>query len=127
MKGSMFDKSLVLSILRQIDAALETIKARTDSVNSADDLTDTPNGIEKLDGVCMLFAAIGDALKQVDKITSGKMFSQYPEVDWKGAVGFRDIIVHHYFDIDADEVYWICKHNLPSLSATIKRMIEHLR
>ena len=40
-------------------------------------------------------------MKNVDKITGGKLFSQYPEIDWTGAIGFRDIIAHHYFDVDA--------------------------
>ncbi len=56
----------------------------------------------------MLFMAIGEALKNIDKITGGALLSQYPEIDWKGAIGFRDIIAHHYFDIDAEQVFWIC-------------------
>ncbi len=123
----MFDRGLVLSILTQISEALEKIQARTVYVNDASDFTDTPAGMEKLDGVCMLFAAAGEALKQVDKITSGKLFPQYPEIDWKGAMGFRDIIVHHYFDIDADQVAWLCKEKVGPLSAAIKRMIEDMK
>jgi len=38
--------------------------------------------------------------------------------------GFRDIIAHHYFDIDAEQVFWMCKHSLEPLSLTIKKMIE---
>ena len=51
---------------------------------------------------------------------------EYPEFDWKGAMGFRDIIAHHYFDIDAEQVYWVCAHNLEPLSGYIKRMIKEL-
>jgi len=122
----MFDKDLVVSILKQIDDAIETIKFRTFQVQSADDFTGTPEGMEKLDGVCMLFIAIGEALKNVDKITKGSLLSEYPEFDWKGAMGFRDIIAHHYFDIDADQVYWICVHNLEPLSNVRKRMKKEL-
>lgn len=122
----MFDKVLVLSIMKQIDDALETIKSRTYQIQSANDFTETPEGMEKLDGVCMLFMAVGEALKNIDKVTSGSLLSKYPEFDWKGAMGFRDIIAHHYFDIDADQVYWICEHNLESLSGYIKRMIKEL-
>ena len=122
----MFDKALVLSILRQIDEALEKIKSRTVEVRSVEDLTDSPAGMERLDGLCMLFIAIGEALKNVDKITNGSLLSQYPEIDWKGAIGFRDIIAHHYFDIDAEQVFWICTHSVAPLSSVIKRMIEEL-
>ena len=123
----MFDKVLVLSILTQIDDALEKIASRAARIRSADDFTDSPVGMEKLDGICMLFMAIGEALKNVDRITGGTLLSQYPEIDWKGAIGFRDIIAHQYFDIDAEQVFWICAHEVRPLSAAIKKMIEELR
>jgi len=123
----MFDKDLVLSILTQIDEALEKIASRAERIRSADDFTGSPAGSEKLDSICMLFMAIGEALKNIDKITEGTLLSQYPEIDWKGAIGFRDLIAHHYFDIDAEQVFWICAHEVRPLSTTIKRMIEDLR
>jgi len=123
----MFDKDLVLSILAQIDDALEKIASRAARIRSADDFTGSPAGMEKLDSICMLFMAIGEALKNIDKITGGALLSQYPEIDWKGAIGFRDLIAHHYFDIDAEQVFWICAHEARPLSATIKRMMEELR
>jgi len=123
----MFDKNLVLSILHQIDEALEKIRSRSEQIRSADDFTDSPSGMEKLDSICMLFIAIGEALKNIDKITGGSLLSQYPETDWKGAIGFRDIIAHHYFDIDAEEVFWICTHELAPLTAVIKKMMADLR
>lgn len=123
----MFDKDLVRSILTQIDEALEKIAGRAKPIRSADDFTGSPAGMEKMDSICMLFMAIGEALKNIDKITGGALLSHYPEIDWKGAIGFRDIIAHHYFDIDADQVFWICTHEVGPLSAAIKRMIEDLR
>jgi uncharacterized protein with HEPN domain len=122
----MFDKELTLSMLRQIDDALETLKLRTRHVKSANDFTDTIEGMEKLDAVCMLFMAVGEALKNIDKITKGDLLSKYSEFDWKGAMGFRDIIAHHYFDIDAEQVYWVCAHNLEPLSEFIKCIINEL-
>lgn len=123
----MFDKDLVLSILMQIDEALGKIVSRAKRVRSADDFIGTPAGMEKLDGICMLFMAIGEAFKNIDIISGGALLSQYPEIDWKGAMGFRDIIAHHYFDIDAEQVFWICTHEVGPLSAAIKRMIVKLR
>lgn len=122
----MFDKALVLSILMQIDGALEKIASRAAWIQSADDFTDSPAGMEKLDGICMLFMAIGEALKNIDRITGGTLLPKYPEIDWRGAIGFRDIIAHHYFDIDAEQVYWICAHAVGPLSATIKKMVREL-
>jgi uncharacterized protein with HEPN domain len=120
----MFDKDLVRSMLIEIDQAIEKISYRTAEVESADYFTGSPQGMERLDGIAMLFIAIGESLKNIDKITGGALLVKYPEIDWAGVKGFRDIIAHHYFDIDADQVFWICKHDLIPLSAIIKRMIQ---
>ena len=122
----MFDKNLALSILTQIEEALQKIASRAGRFQSADEFTSSPSGLEALDSICMLFMATGDALKNLDRITGGSLLSQCPEIDWKGAVGFRDIIAHHYFDIDSEQVFWICTHNLEPLSAAIRKMIREL-
>ncbi len=82
--------------------------------------------MEKLDSVCMLFIAIGESLKKIDKITDRKLLKKYDEVDWKGIMGFRDIIAHHYFDIDAEQVHWVCKNNLDMLSQVIQEIIKEM-
>ena len=122
----MFDRALAMAVVGQIDEALETIKSRSAGIRNAAELTDTPAGKERLDGLCMLFMAVGEALKNLDKITGGSLLSRYPEIDWKGAIGFRDIIAHHYFDIDAEQVFSICTHQVASLSATVKKIARDL-
>ena len=75
----------------------------------------------------MLIIAIGESLKNVDKITNNEPLPKYPEIDWKGVKGMRDIITHHYFDIDEEEIFWVCKHKIKPLSNTIGKMIEDLK
>jgi uncharacterized protein with HEPN domain len=90
----MFDKDLVLTLLSQIDDALNTITQRVAQIRSTDEFTDSPSGMEKLDGICMLFLAVGEALKNINRITGATLLRQYPEIDWKRAMGFRDLIAH---------------------------------
>ena len=85
--------------------------------------TNTTDGMEKLDGICMLLIAVGESLKNIDKITGKTLLPRYPEIDWKGAKGMRDIISHHYFDIDAEEIFWVCENNLPPLAETMEKII----
>jgi len=59
-------------------------------------------------------------------MTKKQLLVNYPEVDRKGAMGIRDIIAHHYFDIDEAIVFDVVKNKLPGMLATIKRMIEEL-
>lgn len=122
----MYDKSLVVEILSQIKTALQTIKYRFEPIKNVDDFIDTPSGKEKLDSICMLFIAIGESLKNIDKITDKKLLNTYPQVDWKGAKGMRDIISHHYFDIDADEIYNVGDTKLDALHVTIEKIINDL-
>jgi len=123
----MFDKELILTILIQIDTAIETIAFRFCSVCSTSDFIDSPQGMEKLDSICMLFIAVGESLKQIDKITDCELLATYPTIDWKGVKGLRDIVSHHYFDVDVEEIFYLCKNELPKLSQTIKQMIGDLQ
>lgn len=119
----MYDKELVHAILEQVLEAIKKIEKRFETISDADDFTNCPEGVDKLDAICMMFIAIGENLKNVDKITDKTLFTKYPEIDWKGVKGLRDIISHHYFDIDAEEIFWVCKHQLQPLSQTIEKMI----
>jgi uncharacterized protein with HEPN domain len=123
----MYDNSLVIEILEQIHNAIDIILKRFEIVDSKDFFIDTPNGMEKLDGICMQLIAIGESLKNIDKITHKELLKKYPEVDWKGAKGIRDIISHHYFDLDAEEIYYVCDEKLPMLKLTIYQIIQDLK
>ena len=120
----MYDRELVLTILGQIYQASQTILKRFEPVKAVSDYTDSPAGMEKLDSICMLLIAIGEALKNLDKTTNKSMLPQYPHVDWKKAKGMRDIISHHYFETDAEVIYDVCKNHIPELSQTIDKIIS---
>lgn len=81
----------------------------------------------KMDRICMKLTAIGESIKNLDKITNKELLVQYPEIPWKHVMGIRDIIVHHYFDVDADEIYRICKEDIIPLHQMIKRIMNDLR
>ena len=102
------------------------IKWRFSPVNSVEDLTDSQQGMEKLDSICMLLVAIGESLKKIDRLTDGNLLSKYAEVDWKGVKGLRDVISHHYFDVDAEEIYFICFKHVPTLTNVIQKILEDM-
>ena len=119
----MSDVELVREILRQLLDAATRIERRFSAVQSPDDFLASDDGLDRLDAICMMLIAIGESLKNLDKITDGKLLSSYPEVDWKGAKGARDIISHHYFDLNAEAVFGICQRDMPHLKATVEKMI----
>lgn len=81
----------------------------------------------KMDSICMKLTAIGESIKNLDKQTNKELLVQYPEIPWKHVMGIRDIIVHHYFDVDADEIYRICQEDLTQLQQVIKQMLDDLK
>ena len=117
---------LAYNMLKQIESAILRIMQRTQEVSCADHFLLSPFGMEKLDSVCMLLIAIGEGLKNIDKQTEGKLLPLYPSVPWRDIKGMRDIIAHHYFDIDADEVYNIVSQELQPLLEGIRFLIQYL-
>ncbi|MDD5452152.1 MAG: DUF86 domain-containing protein [Desulfovibrionales bacterium] len=122
----MYDRELVLEILGQIYQAAQTILERFEPVKTVSDFTGSPAGMEKLDSICMLLIAIGEALKNLDKTTNKSLLPRFPQVDWSKAKGMRDIISHHYFETDAEVIYDVCKNHIPELAQTINKMIRQL-
>ena len=101
----MFDKELALEILAQIHKATQTVLRRFSAIKSPEDFTNSDAGMEKLDAICMQLIAIGESLKKFDQITDNNYLPKYPKVEWKKAKGLRDIISHHYFDVNAEAIY----------------------
>jgi uncharacterized protein with HEPN domain len=123
---STYDRKLVLEILTQISDAIQKIKKRFAPINSAPQFTSSDEGMEKLDSICMQLIAIGESLKNLDKITSKKVLSNYPEIDWQKVMGMRDIISHHYFDVDAEAIFDVCENHIDKLGNTIKKIINEV-
>ncbi len=118
----MSDFKLVHDILSQIECAANRVERRFSSIESVNSLLDSEEGLEKLDAICMQLIAIAESLKNLDKITNGELLSKYPQVDWKGAKGMRDVITHHYFNLDAEAVYDVCVEDIPVLIKTLNCM-----
>ena len=51
----------------QIFEAIQKIKKRFDPIKSAEQFTNSDEGMEKLDAICMQLIAVGESLKNLDK------------------------------------------------------------
>lgn len=122
----MPNTELVKEILTQVDTAINTIKFRFEPVDSIDYFLDTPQGQEKLDSLCMLFIAIGESLKNIDKVTDRQLLVKYNDVDWKAIKGMRDVLSHHYFDMNAEAIYNVCNDELDTLHSVIIKMLNEV-
>lgn len=122
----MYKKEHVLHLLRKMEQTLERIIRNSEPIDSYRYYYMTPAGMERLESTCMLLIAIGESVKGIDKLTNKEFLPQYPAVDWKGAMGIRDIIAHHYFDLDAEIVFDVVKNNLPQMLETVRQMIHSI-
>ena len=113
-------------LLVQIRTAIIQLKEWNNNVQSSDDYYCSPDGMKNLAASCMLIEAIGEGVKQIDKITDGKLLVKRPEIPWKDVIGIRNHIAHGYFDIDGDMVFDVIKNDLDSLLEAIEYFIENL-
>jgi uncharacterized protein with HEPN domain len=123
----MSDAGLLHERLESVLEALERIPRRFSAVPSAEYFTLTDDGKDRLDAICMILIAVGEAIKQIDNNTKGAVLLKYPEIEWSGVMGVRDVIAHGYFDIDVEQVFDICQKDIPVLIGTVRKMLEDLR
>lgn len=119
-------KELAIDILKRIEDAIERLQERTKNIKSVDDFLRSPSGMEKLDATCMLLIAIGESLKSFDKITDKQILCKNESIPWSDIMGVRDIIAHHYFDIDAEEIFNIINNDLEPLAESIRGLIRSI-
>lgn len=122
----MFDKVLAIDTLTLIKETLLTVMKRTSHIRTVDDFYINEAGMILLDSVCMKLVAVGESVKNLDKITNKDLLKNYPEINWKDIMGMRDIIVHHYFDIDANIVIATLRNEIPQLYKTIELILAEL-
>ena len=120
-------KSLALDILYDIQSAIDRLQKRTERIHDVDDFLGSSEGMILLDATCMLLIAIGESLKNLDKVTEGKLLPTYPSIPWKQVKGMRDIISHHYFDVDPAQVLWIVTNEINPLKAAIEHFTGILK
>lgn len=123
----MYDESPVSDIIEDIIGATETIIQRCSKVNCMDDFLDDEDGQMLLDSICMLLIAIGESVNQIDKVTNKELLRNYPDIPWKRVAGMRDILSHHYFDLNAETVYGLCQDHIKDLNNTLKQIHNKLK
>ena len=122
-----FDLEIALDSLQKIKTMLELITERAKVVKTPDDFLCSPGGMMRLDAICMNLIALGETVKGLDKQTNAQLLKNYPDVYWRGVMGMRDKISHHYFEIDTDVVFRTLEEDIPKMKPVVEKMIVDLR
>ncbi|MBE2217370.1 MAG: DUF86 domain-containing protein [Ignavibacteria bacterium] len=105
--------------------SIDIISDRIQKLKNADDLVTSADGVTILDSLAMRLQSIGETVKQIEK-RDRALLQKYPDTDWQQIIRMRDLISHHYEDIDHEIVYNLCNTHLPQLRSTIKKIITDL-
>lgn len=74
------------------------------------------------DAVLMNFINIGESVLRL----SNDLQISHPDIEWNKIKGLRNIVVHDYFGVDAEEIWQIVKNKLPKLHDQIETIINSL-
>jgi uncharacterized protein with HEPN domain len=120
----MYDRTLILEILQRMEEALLTLTEGTRRTGHVNELLASPAGRLMLDGICMNLIVIGEDVKNLDRYSRQALLPSYPSIAWRKIMGMRDVIAHHYFEVDADKVFDTLRNDIPPLLTTIQQMIK---
>lgn len=120
-------KEILIDLLLLIEEKASLVISRNESILSVQDFLVSPVRMEKFDAACMLIQVIGETAKKIDEKTSSQLFSNYPQVYWRGVFGCRNIISHEYGNVDPEQIFGIIKKYLPELIACVRQIIDDVK
>ena len=104
-------------LLNMLDC-IDKIKQYSSLFSSADAFWEANQAFE---ASLMNFIIIGE---MVEKLSEELKDTSNNEIDWVKIKGFRNILAHNYFGVDAEEVWQIIHNSLPKLEMQLKELIE---
>jgi len=121
------DKKSSLELIAFILLSIELIEERFACIKTRDDFIEDHAGLEKLDAISMRLQSIGEAIKNLLKRDADILLTQNEKSYWSDIVKFREIISHHYIDIDSEIVFDICTDDLLELKEIIQKIYIQLQ
>jgi uncharacterized protein with HEPN domain len=103
--------------LESILEATNRIIEYTSGFDSADNFN---NDYRNFDATMMNFVVIGEMVNKL----STDFKRDHNNIEWIKIKGFRNIVAHDYFGIDAEEVWQIIKNKIPDLKSEIQKLID---
>ncbi len=101
--------------------SIELIESRFQKIASQEEFVQSAEGITLLDAIVMRLQVIGESVRKVQKMDS-LFFDKHSDVEWNKIARFRDLVSHHYDQVDHEIVYDICKAHIPTLKRTLLKI-----
>ena len=117
------DKKSRLELLEYIIFSIDLIEKRFARIESVSDFLYDDNGLDILDAISMRLQSVGEAVKSLMKRAPETLLQEANREYWSEIVKLREIISHHYIDIDAEIIFDICSEDLIILKKHIQNIL----
>ena len=108
----MNDQAFLLHILEETQFILNLCSSRKIEEIISDPITQR--------AVRSSLETIGEAAKNINP----GFRNEHPDIYWKGMIGMRDRLIHHYFGIDWNLVADVITDEIPILNSDIARILN---
>ncbi len=75
------------------------------------------------DAVIRNLQVLGESARRLSEETKARR----PEVEWRGIIGFRNVMVHDYLEITLARVWEVVELQLPILKDQVEAMLQNLK
>ncbi len=120
-------KEELLSLVGFIIESIKIVKKRIAGIKTPDDFYVNDRNIDLFDAICMRLQAIGESIKNINKIDNLLLPEFGDKNYWSSIIKMREIISHRYIDIDAEIVFDICKNELDELLAKSEAIMKSVK
>ncbi len=120
------NKMSKLELLNFVLESIHLTRRRCSGMKVADDFLFNDENIDKFEATVMRLQTTGEALKNIEKRDNTFLLQVASKEYWSEIIKLRDIISHHYADIQADIIFSICKNELDELEQNIQKLKEKL-
>ncbi len=117
-QNSCMSKRKTLLLLQDILDASEKILSYTNEMSFKDFIDDD----KTIEAVVWNFEIIGEAANRIPE----DFKLSYVEIEWRQMIGFRNRVVHEYFEMDYENLWKIKEENVPELMELIEMLIKDL-
>ena len=107
-----------IDLLNDIKEAMKRIIYYTNDI----EIEEFYNDIRTQDAVVRNIEIIGEAVKLLEE----KTINLDKTIEWSAMAKTRDRLIHHYFGVDYDIIWVICKENIPKIAEKVEKIIEKL-
>ena len=101
--------------------SVELVEKRFSGIRLAEDFVLSPDGATLLDSITMRLQVIGEMVRKIQNLDIAFLHS-YSDIEWDKLARFRDLVSHHYANVDHEIVFDICKVHIPKLKTVLKQI-----